>query len=126
MAVSADRHPEPLLLGEIQDALARREGVVWVHLNSAASPAKQWILGCRHLPEPIREDLLETDTRMRLEPLGDAIVGVIGDMVAGADPDPWRLSTLHFYVDQHCLVSTRRRPISCASRLGRAVRSGLR
>ena len=50
---------------------------------------------------------------------------MIGDTVAGADPDPWRLSTLHFYVDQHWLVSTRRRPINCASKLGRAVRGGL-
>ena len=121
----ADRHPEPLLLGEIEDALTRREGVVWVHLNATASPAKQWILGCRHLPEPVREDLLETGKRMHLEPLGDAIVGVLGDIVAGADPDPWRLSNLHFYVDRHCLISARRRPISCASKLGRAVRGGL-
>jgi zinc transporter len=120
-----DMHPVPLRLSEIDEVLARREGVVWVHLNATASPAKQWIQGCRHLPEPAREDLLETDKRMRLEPLGDAIVGVIGDTVAGADPDPWRLANLHFYVDRHCLISTRRRPIGCASRLGRAVRDGL-
>jgi zinc transporter len=121
----ADRYPQPLLLGEVEDALARRDGVVWVHLNATASPAKQWIIGCRHLPEPVREDLLETDQRMRLEPMGDAIVGVLGDVVAGADPDPWRLSNLHFYVDRHCLISARRRPISCASKLARAVRGGL-
>ena len=89
------------------------------------APAKQWLSSCQHLPEPIREALLETGPRTRLEPLGDAILGVIGDTVAGADPDPWRLSTLHFYVDQRWLVSTRRRPINCASKLGRAVRDGL-
>lgn len=120
-----DQHPAPLVLGEIERVLDRNEGVVWVHLNATASPAKQWILGCRHLPEPIREDLLETDHRTRLEPLGSAIVGVIGDTVAGADPDPWRLSTLHFYLDRNCLISTRRRPVNCASKLGRAVRAGL-
>ena len=120
-----DRPPEPLALGELDAALDRQEGVIWVHLNATASRAKQWIQDCRHLPEPVREDLLEFDPRTRLEPLGSAIVGVIGDTVAGADPDPWRLSTLHFYLDRHWLVSTRRRPVSCASRLGRAVRSGL-
>jgi zinc transporter len=119
------RPPEPLSLREIDAAIELHEGIVWVHLNATASPAKQWVLGCRHLPEPIREDLLESDVRTRLEPLGKAIVGVIGDTVAGADPDPWRLSTLHFYIDQHCVVSTRRRPISCASKLARAVRDGL-
>ena len=115
----------PLTLGQIHEALERGEGVVWVHLNCAAAPAKQWLSSCHHLPEPIREALLETDPRTRLEPLGDAILGVIGDTVAGADPDPWRLSTLHFYVNQRWLVSTRRRPINCASKLGRAVRNGL-
>ena len=121
----ADKHPEPLQLGGVEEALARREGVVWVHLNATASAAKQWVLRCSHLPEPVREDLLETDKRMRLEPLGDAIVGVLGDVVAGADPDPWRLSNLHLYVDRHCLISARRRPNSCASKLARAVRGGL-
>ena len=53
------------------------------------------------------------------------IGAVIGDTVASADPDPWRLPAVCFYVDRHWLVSTRRRPASCASKLGRAVRSGL-
>ena len=67
-------------------------------------------LGCRHLPEPVREDLLETDPARAWSRWATPIVGVIGDTVAGADPDPWRLSTLHFYLDRHCLVSTRRAP----------------
>jgi zinc transporter len=51
---------------------------------------------------------------------------VIGDTVAGADPDPWRLAALRFYLDRRCLISTRRRPVNCASKLGRSVRDGLR
>ena len=110
--------PTALTLDQIEGVLERRDGVVWVHLNATATPAKQWIRSCTHLPEPIREDLLETDPRTRLEPLRSAVVGVIGDTVAGADPDPSRLATLHFYLDRQCLISTRRRPVSCASRLG--------
>jgi zinc transporter len=117
--------PTPLRLGDIDEVWERREGVLWVHLNSAAAPAKQWLSRCRHLPEPIRDALLDPDPRTRLEPLGDGILGVIGDTVAGADPDPWSLSSLHFYVDGHWLISTRRRPVSCASKLGREVRNGL-
>ena len=116
--------PTPLRLAEIDAARERGEGVLWVHLNSAATPAKQWLAQCRHLPEPIREALLDPDPRTRLEPLGDGILGVIGDTVAGADPDPWRLSSMHFYVDRRWLISTRRRPVSCASKLGREVRNG--
>ena len=121
-----EQPPVPLHLDQIDEALERGEGVVWAHLNASASRAKQWIASCAHLPEPIREDLLESEERTRLEPVGDAILGVIGDTVAGADPDPWRLSTLRFYVGERMLVSTRRRPISCASKLARAVRGGLR
>ena len=119
-----DRPAVPLRLGEIEQARESGGGVLWVHLNSAAAPAKQWLAHCRHLPEPIREALLDTDPRTRLEPLGDGILGVIGDTAAGADPDPWRLSSLHFYVDRGWLISTRRRPVSCASKLGREIRSG--
>ena len=121
-----DRDPAPLHLGQLSDALALPDGVVWVHLNASASRAKQWLLACEHLPEPVRHDLLETDERTRLEPIGDAILGVIGDVVAGADPDPWRLSTLRFFAARRFLVSTRRRPVSCASKLARAVRDGRR
>ena len=117
--------PASLHLDHLDDALTRADGVVWAHLNASASRAKQWLATCSHLPVPVREDLLETEERTRLEPFGDAILGVIGDTVAGADPDPWRLSTLRFYAAARLLVSTRRRPISCASRLARAVREGL-
>ena len=120
-----DRPPEPLTLGEIDAAYDRREGVIWVHLNCAATPAKGWLARQTRLPEPIREALLESDPRTRLEPLGNAMLAVIGDTAAGADPDPWHLTALHFYLDRHWLVSTRRRPASSASRLGRAVRAGL-
>ena len=119
-----DQAPLALRLAEIGAAITRGKGFVWVHLNASASPAKQWLLACGHVPEPMREFLLETEPRTRLEVVGPAILGVIGDVVAGADPDPWRLSTLRFYVDRTCLISTRRRPIACASRLGRMVRDG--
>ena len=83
-----DRPPEPLTLAEIDAAYDRREGVIWVHLNSAATPAKGWLARQTRLPEPIREALLESDPRTRLEPLGNAMLAVIGDTAAGADPDP--------------------------------------
>ena len=120
-----DRPPEPLALGEIEAAYRQADGVIWVHLNCAAAPAKSWLTSQTHLPEPIREALLESDPRTRMEPLGNAILAVIGDMAAGADPDPWHLTALHFYLDHRWLVSTRRRPASSASKLGRAVHSGL-
>lgn len=120
-----DRPPEPLALGEIEAAYRQSEGVIWVHLNCAAAPAKSWLASQAHLPEPIREALLENDPRTRMDPLGDAILAVVGDTAAGADPDPWHLTALHFYVDRRWLVSTRRRPASSASKLARAVRSGL-
>ena len=121
-----DRDPVPLRLDQLNVALALPEGVVWAHLNASASRAKQWLAGCNLLPDPVRNDLLETDERTRLEPIGDAILGVIGDVAAGADPDPWRLSTLRFFAGRRFLVSTRRRPVSCASKLARAARDGLR
>ena len=121
-----DCDPVPLRLAQLSDTLALPDGVVWVHLNASASRAKQWLLECEHLPEPVRHDLLATDERTRLEFIGHAILGVIGDVVAGADPDPWRLSTLRFFAGHRFLVSTRRRPVSCASKLARAVRDGRR
>lgn len=121
-----DGEPVPLRLEELGAALARPEGVVWAHLNASASRAKQWLTACELLPDPIRQDLLEIDERTRLEPIGDSILGVIGDVAAGADPDPWRLATLRFFAGRRFLISTRRRPVNCASKLARLVRDGMR
>ena len=70
--------------------------------TATATPAKQWI---RELPPPAGTDPRGSARDRPTHAAGaarGAIVGVIGDTVAGADPDPWRLSTLHFYVDRHC------------------------
>ena len=117
--------PVALRLAEIQDALDHG-GIVWVHLNATASRAKQWLADCGEMPEPVRDTLIELDERTRLERIGDkGILGVIGDTVAGADLDPWHFATIRFYVNQRLLVSTRRTPVNCASKLARAIRDGL-
>ena len=123
--IRPDRPPEPLELAEIDAALDEDRGVVWVHLNATALPAKEWLGRCRQIPEPIREDLLEPDDRTRLEPLSGAILGVIGDVGAWADPDPWHVYAVRFYLTRRFLLTTRRQPVNCATKLGRAMRAGL-
>ena len=61
-----DSLPAPLTLGQVHEALERGEGVVWVHLNCAAAPAKQWLSSCDHLPEPMREALLGTSLGLQI------------------------------------------------------------
>lgn len=124
--IRPDAPPEPLELAGVDAALEQARGIVWVHLNATALPAKEWLTRCRQVPAPIREDLLEADNRTRLEPLGGGILGVIGDVGAWADPDPWHVYALRFYLTRHLLLTTRRQPVNCATRLSRAVRAGLR
>jgi zinc transporter len=114
-----------LRAGDLDAAMARADGLVWIHLSALVPRAKQWLAGCQHLPEPVREDLVESDERTRLDPLRDSVLAVIGDAAAGADPGPWEFGTLRLHFGRRCLVSTRRHPVQCASKLARAIQGGL-
>ncbi|MFO1035509.1 MAG: CorA family divalent cation transporter [Geminicoccaceae bacterium] len=112
-------------LGEVRSSLDMPEGFVWVHLNGAAQPAKHWLTSCGLVPEAICDALLDKDERTRLERLGEAVFGVVGDSPVGADPDPWLLAAVRFYLDRRCLITTRRRAVAGPARLVKNLRDGL-
>ncbi len=107
-------------------ALRHPEAVLWLHFNAANAHAKHWILHCQRLPPAHREFLVDQDDCKRLETVGEGIVGVISDVQYRFDFDPDHIAHLRFYVDEHCLVTTRHRPLSTTDDLRKAIREGLR
>ncbi|MDB5973921.1 MAG: hypothetical protein JWR07_681 [Nevskia sp.] len=97
---------------------------LWLHFNLVDTRASRWIANSEHVPEAARELLLDVDPRIRLEPLGDGLVGVLGDLHHDFESDPEGFGTLHLYIGETLVVSGRRHPLASSDRLRHELRGG--
>lgn len=97
---------------------------LWLHFNLVDTRAGRWIANSEHIPEEAREILLDAEPRIRLEPLGNGLAGVLGDLHHDFEADPEGFGTLHIYIGETLVVSGRRHPLASSDRLRHELRSG--
>ncbi|GGC79037.1 transporter [Chelatococcus reniformis] len=112
--------------GEMDKALASRSGVVWLHFNLTDARAREWVDACEHLPRRARDVLLADDRHVRIDPVGEGIAGVVGDLHHDLHTEADEVGLLHFYVDDHCVISARRLPLKAVDQLRHAVADGMK
>lgn len=109
--------------------MAAWEGVdrapLWLHFNLNDTRARHWIETCDRLPPSARALFLASDPRIQTERTGKGFMGVLGDLNYEFDTDPDGFGLLRIYVDQHCVISGRRRPLKAIDRLRRDLLTGL-
>jgi zinc transporter len=120
-----NRGLQELSWSELDTALKRENAWLWLHFDAANAFAREWLAHCQRLPEALREFLFDLDDRKHIEIVGESIIGVISDVHYRFDFDPDHIATLRFYLDAHCLISTRRQPLSATDQLRKAIREGL-
>ena len=97
---------------------------LWLHFNFVDTRADRWIASSTHLTEEVRELLLDTDPRIRLEPMADGLVGVLGDLHHDYEADPEGFGALRLYIGRELLISGRRHPLESTDRLRHELRAG--
>lgn len=112
---------EHLCWQTMDDALVRPDGVVWLHLNLADQRTQNWIMSSSVIPRSAAETLLGTDGHMRLEPVGNGLVGVLGDLHHEFDADTSAVGVLRLYLCDRWLITARREPLRAVDRLRRAL-----
>ena len=122
---SPNRGLQELSWDDLDTALKHECAWVWLHFDAANAFARQWIAQCQALPEALRDFLIDFEDRKRIEIVGENIIGVISDVHYRFDFDPDHIATLRFTLDAHCLISTRRKPLSATDQLRKAIREGL-
>lgn len=115
---------EPVKWEEIGHAVSGEAPPVWLHLNGNDQRVRHWVDKCPELPRLARESLLGSDRRMRLEVIGDGLMGIVGDVQHDFDGNLSTIGMLRFYVDDHHLVTLRHEPLSAVDNLRRAVATG--
>lgn len=126
VAMLPDGRIQSLVGDDLAIDLTRTDTVVWLHFNVRIGQARDWIAHCEYLPEAVRQFLLETDDRRRIERADGGIIGVISDIRYdfGLDFDPEQIASLRFYLNQTHLISTRRQPCSAADQLRTEINGG--
>ena len=102
------------------------QGLTWLHFNLTDVRAGDWIKACGRIPQPAREMLLSADSHVRLERIGDALVGVLDDLHHDFDSDPEAVGLVRLYADRTLMITGRRHPLKATDRLRREVYEGLR
>ena len=92
---------------------------VWLHFNLVDARSRNWIANCDRIPQIARDLLLANDPHIQLEILEDGFMGVLGDLYYEFDADPDRLGLLRIYVDRHCAISVREKPLKAIDLLRR-------
>jgi zinc transporter len=101
------------------------DNLVWLHFDHGDAGARAWITACSRIPAPAKALLLGTDSHMRIEAIGSGLCGIIGDLHHEFANQADGLDVLRLYLDNHCLVSVRHRPLAAIDKLRKTIGEGL-
>lgn len=124
--VDAAGRMEELGWSDMNTALADEQNVVWLHFSQSDRRARNWIEKTEHIPAAGKSMLLGSDTHMRIEVCGDGLAGVVGDLHHEFTEQSDTLDVLRLYLDNRCLISTRRTSATAIDKLRRSISGGLK
>ncbi len=111
-----DGHATPFRAASQADA-ARDADYVWVHVNLATEPGRQWILKHSGLPPQLAATLLDRDEDMGAQVLGNGCLIQLEDRLREFDADAQELADLRLWLSPSRLITARWRPLAATDRL---------
>lgn len=124
---AADGSAAPIPNESVDAALAGHGGGwVWVHLALADKRCRGWIAQHAPLSDMAREVLAGPDKHLRLDILGQEIVGVMPDLHQGLTEESDDLVRLRFVMTERMLITARQQPVHSVEVNRRAIESGKR
>jgi zinc transporter len=111
---------------EVESALARADGILWLHFNANHTGVRRWLARTDILPPAARAPLEDREHRVRVEALGAGVLAIVNDLTFEGDGDPDEVATLWAYASPQLLVTARAHPLRNLDRLRSAARDGLR
>jgi zinc transporter len=104
----------------------QEDSLVWLHFDHGDAGAREWISACERIPESAKALLLGSDSHMRIEAMGGGLCGIIGDLHHEFATESDRLDVLRLYLDNHCLISVRHRPLAAVEKLRKTIGEGMK
>ncbi len=100
------------------------DGTLWLHFDTADDAACAWLVRESGLPELAIEALLADETRPRTVVFDDGTLIVLRGVNTNPGEDPEDMVSVRIWIDEHRVVSTRRRQLLSVVDLAGALRAG--
>lgn len=112
---------------DIEHLLTDQEKSLWLHLNLSNARVQRWIRQTPHLPEPLKEAILDEVNRSRMETIeefGDGLMMVMNDYRIGLlkDEDDDETGTLWAIMTPRLMLSLRAHPLLTTDTLRHLLR----
>lgn len=105
-------------------------GDLWIHMNRSAPRVQRWLTGNARVPEQAAEMLLAEDPRPKFvhfagdEHHPEGFVLILRGVNLNPNADPENMVAIRLWVDEHRVISLRRRKLMAEDVLNQAFRSG--
>ncbi|MFA6266269.1 MAG: CorA family divalent cation transporter [Pseudolabrys sp.] len=124
---AADGTAQRIPNSEVDEALSQHSGAwIWVHLALADNRCRGWIASYAPLSDIAREVLTSSEKHLRLDIIGDEIVGVVPDLHQGLVETSDDLVRLRFVMTERMMITARQHPVHSVEHNRRAIESGKR
>lgn len=87
------------------------QGILWLHFDYSFEDAQNWIIKESGLEEVPAEALLTEENRPRTTIIKDAALIALRGVNLNPDSDPEDMVSVRLWVDEHKIISTRKRPL---------------
>lgn len=105
-------------------------GDLWIHMNRAVPRVQQWLTATARVPEQAAEMLLAEDPRPKFvhfpasDPYPEGFVLILRGVNLNPNADPENMVAIRLWVDEHRVISLRKRKVMAEDVLDKALRSG--
>jgi zinc transporter len=99
---------------------------LWLHFNLAHTGALPWLKSHAGLADDFFEMLADGSHSTRVERSEEALIAIINDVHFDFSFEPSDISTLWISVEEHLVITARRRPLRSVDKLREAVNHGQR
>lgn len=124
---AADGTAERIANDKVDETLrAPGDTWIWVHLALADNRCRGWIAQHAPISELAREVLASPEKHLRLDVLGDEIVGVVPDLQQDFVETGEDLVRLRFVMTDRMMITARQHPVHSVEHVRRAIESGKR
>lgn len=93
----------------------KEQGLLWLHFDYTHPESEEWLLESSGLDKIIAEALLEDETRPRATLINDGMLIALRGINHNPGAEPDDMVALRMWVDEHRIVTSRRRKLGAAS-----------
>ncbi len=99
-------------------------GCTWIHLDYSREPVRQWLTDESGLSEVTVEALLADETRPRAVAIDNGLMITLRSINCNPGADPDDMVSIRLWMDDHRIISMRRRRVEAVNDLREELRNG--